>query len=160
MQYTVVCSHCSKRYAPTGEQLAWIERAARDDYRFIMIECEKCSISIGFNPQHPEGYLPPEPTHLCCPIETCSGLVVQLPDHYPVSERLFPEATYGCGECGNEWASKEDIYRAITTIIVKYPYRAGCYIRDGEGWQPVEYDQLPDNYHALVEVERANVRDR
>lgn len=159
MQYVVVCENqgCRKRYTPSGDQLAWIERAAREGYRFIMLRCEQCGHQMGFNPQHSEGYLKPEPTHLCCPIETCDGLVVELPDH--LDERRSREVVYGCGECGNEWTSKADLDRDISTIVGKYPYRAACYAKGESGWLAVEYDQLPENYHELVAGEWANIKE-
>jgi hypothetical protein len=158
MQYVVICQNreCGKRYAPVADQLEWIERAAREGYTFIMLRCQHCGHEMGFNPQLPEGYVEPQPTHLCCPVETCDGFVVLIPDHF--DERRDSESVYGCGECGNTWTSKSDLDRAISTIIAKYPYRTGCYTKSASGWVPVEYDRLPKDYHDLIASEWEKVK--
>lgn len=108
-----------------------------------------------FNPQHPEGVLEPfGTTLLCCPVETCDGLVVALADYGDLS------AEYQCGECGNEWNSKADLDGAITAIIARYPYRRACYVKAESGWSPVECEQLPADYHELVAREWGNVQKK
>jgi Zn-finger nucleic acid-binding protein len=79
---------------------------------------------------------------LRCPVETCTGFVCEVDDFW------------GCGECGNVWKDRKSLDQAITQIVKKRAYRAGCYRRRGaEGWAAVSAENEPKDYEALVQRE-------
>jgi len=48
------------------------------------------------------------------------------------------EPFWGCGGCGEQWASRDTLDEAITASINKFPYRSRCYRKGADHWEPVE----------------------
>lgn len=61
------------------------------------------------------------------------------------------ESFYGCGETGIVWFEKEEFYKAIEEIIIKYGHRKGCYTKVNDEWLPSPNE--PDNIDDLIREE-------
>jgi hypothetical protein len=85
-----------------------------------------------------------------CPHETCYGWVSEV-------EESKNKYILGCGNCGNIWIGRSELYAAILTITKKYPYRASVYIASTEGYSPVDLDEEPEDYVELVVTEFDNM---
>ncbi|PIT13117.1 hypothetical protein [Snodgrassella alvi] len=143
----LLCDNCKKEFITSEEQDRFILASRKKSMKFIMIKCPHCSMSYAFNPMHlnnPENKKTPVVNGLRCPKETCAGIVSYIEDTPPF---------FGCGECGNVWFKKEDLYGDIKNIISKYPYRNHVYnIVNGE-YLPVPDKEIPSYYDKKVDLE-------
>ncbi|ENC3010534.1 hypothetical protein ABJW09_003152 [Escherichia albertii] len=107
----LLCDRCKKKFIASEEQEKFISDSRSKGMKFIMIKCPHCSMSYPFNPMSSNT---PSPTEqpvgdgLRCPKETCSGIVSYIDD---------VPSFWGCGECGNVWFKKNDLYSDIKNII-------------------------------------------
>jgi transcription elongation factor Elf1 len=130
----IKCSTCGHEFEATREQQENIEWARGRGMTFLAMQCPELH-TMFYNPQT---YSAPEPVAevlIACPCKTCSGFVtyVEPKGHAPF---------WGCGECGQQWQSRQELDEAITQIVQKYPYRQRCYRKAGKGWEPI--DLSPD----------------
>lgn len=84
---------------------------------------------------------------LRCPKETCSGIVSYIDD---------APSFWGCGECGNVWFKKDDLYSDIKRIINKYPYRGCVYKIIDDEYFPVAGEDIPASYDEQIKSEWNN----
>lgn len=82
------------------------------------------------------------PIILRCPVETCIGWV-----------RGGDDVSWYCESCSYEWDEREDFNEAIAEIIAQRPYRAACYVKNGDNYEPAPRKQEPADYELLVEAE-------
>lgn len=143
----LLCDNCKKEFITSEEQDRFILASRKKSMKFIMINCPYCSMSYAFNPMHlnkPENKKTLVMNGLRCPKETCTGIVSYIEDTPPF---------FGCGECGNVWFKKEDLYSDIKTILSKYSYRNHVYnIVNGE-YLPVPDKEIPSDYDKKVDLE-------
>ncbi|MWP61704.1 hypothetical protein [Gilliamella sp. Pas-s25] len=141
------CDNCNKAFIASEEQDRFILVSREKNMKFIMIQCPYCSMSYAFNPMqltNLDNKKIPVVNGLRCPKEICTGIVSYIEDIPPF---------FGCGECGNVWLKKENLYDDIKNIISKYPYRKHAYnIINGE-YLPVLDKEIPSCYDEQVSLE-------
>ncbi|EJX0633969.1 hypothetical protein ODD08_004050 [Salmonella enterica] len=146
----LLCDRCKKKFIASEEQEKFISDSRNKGMKFMMIKCPHCSMSYPFNPMLSNTSSPterPVGDGLRCPKETCSGIVSYIDD---------VPSFWGCGECGNVWFKKDDLYSDIKSITNKYPYRGCAYkIIDNE-YFPAADEDIPASYDEQIKSEWNN----
>lgn len=143
----LLCDKCKKEFKASKEQESFISISREKGMKFIMIKCPNCSMSYPYNPMMLDTLKVkevPVGDRLRCPKETCSGIISYINDNPPF---------WGCGECGNVWFKKEDLYGDIRKIISKYPYRKHVYSMVNGDYLPVPDKEIPTSYDEKVRAE-------
>lgn len=136
------CPNCRNNFSPTKIQEKFIKESIEKRMTLIMIQCELCHHTIPFNPLNMNQDITSNEELLRCPVIGCYGYV-----------SLIEKDEFGCGECGNIWESKKDLFNDIRKIITKYPYRANVYIFEKSSIKPVSLIAEPKNYNDMVRKE-------
>ena len=115
-------------------------------YFYKPLELHPCGITEFFTrimqrqiPALASGY---PPIIVRCPIETCAGWV-----------RGGEGVSWYCDTCSYEWDDRDEINQAVAEIIVARPYRAACYVKNGDNFDPAPRAREPADYESLVEAE-------
>ena len=143
----LLCDQCKKKFTVSLEQERFILLSKEKGIRFIIIKCPLCSKSFDINPTLLGKYHPKEAhtvEEFRCPSKACSGFVSYIDETPPF---------WGCGECGNVWFSKSDLYHDIEQSIKKFPYRKKLYINKNGCYSPLPRNKEPKNYEDLVRSE-------
>lgn len=146
----LLCDRCKKKFIASEEQEKFISDSRSKGMKFIMIKCPHCSMSYPFNPISSNISSPTEQPvgdGLRCPKEACSGIVSYIDD---------APSFWGCGECGNVWFKKDDLYSDIKRIINKYPYRGCAYKIIDDEYFPVAGEDIPASYDEQIKSEWNN----
>ena len=147
----IKCESCGKRFEPSDKDAKDIERAKKQGKTFILITCGACHMGTIYNPSGtPDEEVPSR--LLRCPVQECVGFVVEIRDKR--------RTVWSCGECGSVWRKLESVFREISEIVKKYPYRKRCYRKKGDVWVPATMSKEPANYDDLVEREEPDTRKR
>lgn len=136
------CPNCKNNFSPNENQKKFIQESIEKKMSFIMIECGACHHTIPLNPLNLSIEVTPDEEQLRCPIIGCYGYI-----------GLIKENKFGCGECGNVWKSKNDLFNDIRKIIIKYPYRKKVYIFDKNDIRPMPLTKEPKNYDDMIRKE-------
>lgn len=147
----IKCQHCSELFTASHDQTVLIENSQAKSMKFIMLECPVCYHGFSMNPSTLDLSVQPERVvedGLRCPNEACYGIV-----SFIAEKKLF----WGCGECGEIWNDKSDLWKAIEKSIKKYPYRSKVYIKEGGNFIAVPLYDEPQNYEEMVEKEWNNI---
>jgi hypothetical protein len=144
----LLCNHCKKEFITSEEQDHFISVSRKKNMKFIMIKCHYCSMSYDINSMllnKQEDKQTAVVNGLKCPKETCAGIVSYIEDIPPF---------FGCGQCGNVWFKKEDLYNDIKNIIAKYPYRKQAYNIVNDKYLPALDSEIPSCYDDQVNLEQ------
>lgn len=133
---------CGHEFRPEGLAGQLLDRVQSGDMPLAMIECPVCHSYTSVDAPNRK----PEPEEkFRCPVETCIGWVCKVDD----GESTF----FGCGECGNVWADRPDLFEAISEVVKKHKYRRKVYLKAGKAWKPAPLNKEPGNYEDLVAKE-------
>ena len=147
---TTQCPLCGCSFEFDKEQIAQIKDAATAGIRRLVLTCPNCHninfvyplVITGISDHIPEI---PKDNRVCqCPIEACIGVVEKNEEK---------KGAYGCPECGNEWSSKEALFKSIREIVEKYPYRKEVYIFHKNNIKSIPFKMISSKYYSKVQEE-------
>lgn len=143
-----VCPKCGKTYELSDNNQNYIRMCAENGWEQFSLKCPHCLEFITTYPMIIMGlkdHVSGKDTKLFfCPSPGCTGFVEEDPDH---------KGLYGCSHCSEEWHGLDEVYRAIGSIIEKYPYRKKVYLKRGKKYKSIAFDKEPDWYAEKVEEE-------
>lgn len=138
----IECPSCRNSFSPNENQKKFIQESIEKKMSFIMIECGVCHHTIPLNPLNLSTEFTPAEDQLRCPVIGCYGYISLIEDN-----------KFACGECGNVWESKNDLFNDIRKVITKYPYRKKVYIFDKNDIRPISSIKEPKDYDDMVRKE-------
>lgn len=142
---SLVCPKCKKAFAPPPGRNAAVEKALSKEGAPAWLECPHCYHD--FAVVH-AGSEEEEDTPLRCPVVGCDGWV-----SYVTMKARAP--FFGCGECGSFWRKEASLFRDITAVVKRFPYRRKSYEKSGETWLPGDPDKETKDYEEKIAKEPA-----
>ncbi len=136
------CNSCGHKFKPEGTAKVLLDQVISGDMQLAMIECPSCH---GYTSVKAPNREQNSDVNYRCPVATCIGWVCEVEE----DDSMF----FGCGECGNVWADHRSLYKAISVIMKTWKYRRKVYVKDGDGWKPVQLNKEPHNYEEMVQKE-------
>ena len=103
------CPKCRKIFEANAQQESFVNQSSGKNMHLIFVECPCCYVDAPVNPMDLLLTKPSEDKQdeisIECPI-CVDGIVCYIEDEIDGS-------FYGCGECGNIWRKKEDLFKDI-----------------------------------------------
>lgn len=98
------CTHCHAPFALSAEAQDFVARMQSTGLQLVMIECPHCQQTTGYT-EHSNLTAPPDDGfRQLCPTPDCGGIVCHVFNE--------TEDFYGCGECGEIWATLDNFQAA------------------------------------------------
>lgn len=98
----VTCACESKlTFDVLGADAKLLDRAIASGQKMVMIQCQRCEMSVPFNTQTLTTPVVDPQNKYHCLVDGCDGLIV----HFEIEESNH----WGCGECGSVWDDEAEI---------------------------------------------------
>ena len=98
------CTHCHTTFTLSAEAQDFVARMQSTGLQLVMIGCPHCQQNTGYTENPNLTASPDDGFRQLCPTPDCGGIVCHVFND--------TEDFYGCGECGNIWATLPDFQAA------------------------------------------------
>ena len=103
-----ICTHCHTPFTLSADAQDFVTRMQSTGLQLVMIECPHCQQTTGYT-DNPKLTAPPDDGfRQPCLEPNCDGIVCHVFNE--------TEDFYGCGECGEIWATLDDFQAAHKCI--------------------------------------------
>lgn len=121
----VTCVTCERGFDAEGLAAKKVARTVKAGGSALSLHCPFCEQVVMVLVSDAE-----QEALLRCPVPGCAGFVGLVP------KKGKAPAFWGCGECGSIWRDVKNLYREITAIVRRFPYRKQSYKKSGAAWVP------------------------
>jgi DNA-directed RNA polymerase subunit RPC12/RpoP len=140
------CEKCGKTFVFTEEQEKNIIEFANRKAPYMVSRCPLCHSMLMLHPLSLMGITDELPDIednrlFYCPKSQCTGFV----------EYNNQNNIYECLDCGSFWETKQELYKSISEIVIKYSHRKEAYKKIKNGWKSIAIGTVSAKYYSKIQ---------